>query len=593
MKINDRIQKLQNEISKYNIDAYLILNNDAHNNEYLPDYAKIIEWFTGFTGSAATLVVTKDFCGLWTDSRYFIQAEKQLEGSGVELQKLQIPHITEYFTWLNENLAPGSCIGFDGNLVPVYLYEQLKERLSSKVFKYKSNFDLISPIWENRPNPPSGEIILLDEKFAGQNALDKLNKLKHFLTETKKDALIISTLDDIAWLLNVRGSDIKYNPYVISYLLVSCNEIVWFVDKSKIIKYSSYFDSINVKMHDYNDFYPFVEKIAQSHSFIVEKEKTSTSLFQLIDKTKNDNVENIVANLKSIKNKTERNGMRSAHIKDGVAMVKFLYWFRNERGSEEHDEVTIAKKLESFRREQELFYDLSFGSIVGFNENGAIVHYTATEESAKEIATDGILLIDSGGQYFDGTTDITRTIATGKPTQQQKDDYTLVLKGMINLSRLKFPEGTKGHHVDVLARQYLWQHGFNYGHGTGHGVGAFLGVHEGPQGVSPRVNNTDLQAGMVLSNEPGIYREGEYGIRIENLILIEESEKTPFGNFLEFETLTLCPFDLNLINESLLSNDEKIWINKYHQKVREVLSPFLSTNESKWLESITQAILET
>lgn len=584
------LQAIRHLMNKQGIDAYIIPSTDPHQSEYVADYWKSREWISGFDGSAGTVVITAQFAGLWTDSRYFLQAEKQLKNSGFELCKLSVPHTPEYIQWILENLPENSMVGFDGELFAAADVLKMSEQFNTKNINIKPDIDFIAPIWENRPALPSNIIIEHELEFAGVSKLDKLEKIKAEISSHHADYFVFSLLDEIAWLLNLRGADVKYNPVFVSYLIIGKTKSFLFVQPSKLSdSITAQLQKLEFEIKDYSAVLAFLNELADKT--ILYNSSLNYKLFAaLAQNNKAIEAKPIVTHLKAKKNPTEQQFIRKAMVKDGVALTQFFMWLENTIGNEKITEISAGQKLYEFRKCQPLFMGESFGSISGYADHGAIVHYSASPETEYQLGTDSVFLLDSGAQYADGTTDITRTVHLGQPTEQQKTDFTLVLKGHIALASAKFPEGTTGGHLDALARIPLWQHLKNYGHGTGHGVGFFLNVHEGPQRISPAGFSTPLTEGMLISNEPGFYKTGDYGIRIENLVLVKKTEENEFGKFLEFETVTLFPIEKNLIAFHLLNASEIQWLDDYHRKVFEALSPFLNPHEMAWLKHKTLPI---
>ena len=595
MNTQEKLSALRLLMRKNNIDAYIIPMTDPHMSEYVANYWQVIDWFSGFSGSAANIVVTQGFAGLWTDSRYFIQAESQLKGSGIELVKLKIPHTPEYIDWLNKNLEPNSVVAFDGKVFSVGIARAMKLAFERKNIKINAGFDLISQIWTDRPEIPANEIFVHDIKYAGLNREQKLGQVRKKMQERNIAYHVLSSLDDIAWLFNLRGSDIQFNPLFISFALVSKNEAILFVDDKKLtgdVKKELVADNIILKPYD--EVFKQLSGMKGPEAILAQLSKTNYALYNAIPDTYSiiDDV-NIPTILKSMKNETEIINIGETMTKDGVAMVQFLYWLENSVGKEEITEISAGEKLLSFRKGQDGFFGESFGVISAYKDHAAMPHYSATKESNAEIKPDGFYLVDSGGQYFGGTTDITRTVTLGNLTKEEKRDFTLALKGTIDLALAVFPQGTKGVQLDAIARKALWDNRMNYGHGTGHGVGFFLNVHEGPQSISTRDSGGMagvLQPGMLTSDEPAFYREGKHGIRIENLILVVEDEENEFGKFLKFDTVTLCPIDLKPVDANLLTTDEKNWLNNYHNEVYQKLSPRLDNIHKNWLQEKTKEI---
>lgn len=574
------------------ISAYIIPLSDPNLGEYVPDNWRIITWLTGFTGSAATVVVTDTFAGLWTDSRYFIQAEKQLEDSGFILVKPEVPSKNDITDWLEVNVAPGSRIGLDGRTFSIQRLRKLEKIFQGKNILIDIESDLISEIWTDRPALSTSPAFDFPVKYCGKDRQEKIEEVRELMKKAGADYHLLTSSDDIMWLLNIRGNDLKYSPLLSSFAIIDQDQILLFAEETRIpFRLAMEFDKLGIVLLPYEETSGILSSIEEGSALLLTPSKISAELYnsipagiRIIEDT------SIPARLKSVKNKTEVENLATAFVKDGVALIKFFYWLEENYGTLKMSELSLAEKLTGFRAEQENYFGQSFSPIVAWKANGALPHYSATEETDSVVDGNGLLLIDSGGQYFEGTTDITRTITIGKPTLQQIKDFTLVLKGHINLALAKFPYGTKGFHLDILARKFLWENGLNYGHGTGHGVGFFLNVHEGPQNIGPAAASDSgavFIPGMLTSNEPALYREGEYGIRIENLILCIEGEETEFGKFLKFDTVSLCFIDKNLIDVSLLEKKEIDWLNNYHSDVYERLNQFLTEEERDWLKEKT------
>ncbi|HKL66674.1 MAG TPA: aminopeptidase P family protein, partial [Bacteroidales bacterium] len=568
---------------------------DPHLGEYVPAYWRIISWLTGFTGSAANVVITKDFAGLWTDSRYFIQATEQLEGSGFELMKLKIPHTPEYIDWLRDNLPENSRAGVDGRIIPMGILRLMEKAFSRKRIRVETDHDLVFPVWKNRPPLPDTMAFEHPLKFAGKNRKEKLDDVRGRMKEMGADYHLITSLDDIAWLLNIRGGDVNYSPLFTSFALLTVNEIYLFADNKKIPRQlENDLNKDNVVILPYEYIEEKLSRLDKGSTLIFTPGTTSASIIRALDKDI-DVIEeiSIPTRMKAVKNNVEIENIRQVMIKDGVALTKFFYWLEKNIGSKKITEISASEKLLAFRMEQDDCVGPSFATIAGYNQHGAMPHYCATPETDAELKPEGIFLLDSGGQYYGGTTDITRTIALSEPTEQQKKDFTLALKGTIDLSMAKFPLGTKGYQIEMMARKPLWDHGMNYGHGTGHGVGYFLNVHEGPQTIGSGASGdikTIIEPGMLLSDEPAIYREGEYGFRTENLILCTGDRETEYGKFLKFETLSLCYIDTSLIDKTLISWKELKWLNVYHEKVYNILSQLLPDDINRWLKEKTKPV---
>jgi Xaa-Pro aminopeptidase len=592
MKTTEKLMKLRSLMASKKISAYIIPSSDPHLSEYLPDCWGFRSWISGFTGSAGTLVVTLKDAALWTDSRYFIQAENELKGSNIELCKMGLPDTLSIEDWIAQNLKKKETVGFDGRLLAHGAAKKTIADMESKGLKTNPTLSFIENIWLDRPAFPKGKAFEYELRFAGQSVSEKIEQIRQVLAKDGSNACIISALDEIAWTFNIRGNDIKYNPLVLSYGYVSKDEAILFIDESKIDEsLTSNLEGQGVELFDYNDIEKFIKSLNRSTIVALDESKINHTLATLIPKRVKINVTlSIPTRLKSIKNPIELENIKQSLVNDGVAMCEFLYWLENKVGKEHITEITIAEKLVELRKKQNGFVSESFSTIAGYLEHGAVVHYGATPESASVIKPEGFLLVDSGGQYKQGTTDITRTIHLSSPSKEERVDYTLVLKGMIQLSMIHFPQGTRGSQLDILARMAMWRKGINYGHGTGHGVGAFINVHEGPQSIRPNENPVSIEPGMVQSNEPGIYRAGKYGIRIENLIACQEAYENEFGKFLKFETITLCPIDLNPVDVDLLSHEEREWLNEYHRMIYEKLAPNLSVDIKDWLAKKTKAV---
>ena len=593
MTIKERLEQLRKLMKQSGVDAYIIPSADPHQSEYVAPRWKTRAWISGFNGSAGTVVVTMKKAGLWTDGRYFLQAEEQLKGSTIELFKAGLPETPDYRAWLCKELKNGAKIGFDSAVMSINEVDDLRSSFDKKGLAVKPGKDLVDMIWKDRPAFPSGKAVLHPLKYAGVSRPDKFKAVRAKMAESDIDYHLFASLDDIAWLFNIRGDDVDCNPVVMGFGLIGKKTVELFVQPGKFnAKDTAALVKDGVNVRNYGDIFKTLSKIGKGKIFI-DPARCSQSLLDAVDTKKVEVVKgmNMSQIMKAVKNPTEIEGMKKAHITDGVAMVKFLHWFDTTIGHEKITEISASDVLEKFRKEGEGFMGLSFDTISGYAEHGAIIHYSATEESSIEIKPAGLYLIDSGGQYNSGTTDITRTVVAGKLTKKMIKDFTLVLKGHIAIATARFPQGfTAGTHLDALARTALWRNGQNYNHGTGHGVGAYLSVHEGPMGISPRWLETKLVPGMIMSNEPGYYESGQYGIRIENLVLVEQVEETPWGKFLGFTDLTMCPIDIRAIDAGLLLAEEKKWLNDYHKKVFTTLSPYLNATQKSWLKKMTAAI---
>lgn len=587
--IQNKISALRTAMQKLNLDAWYISGTDPHSSEYLPKRWQTREFISGFTGSYGIVALTQNEAALWTDSRYFIQAEEQLKGSGISLQKLRVPNSVSPEDWLNQNLQEGSCVGIDAQTISLSVFRKLQVKLAEKNIELVEAPDLLDVIWEDRPLNSSDLIFELDLKYCGVSRKEKRERVIAELEIKKADLHVFTMLDEVAWLYNLRGSDINFNPVFNAFAVMGKNENYLFVENRKVPEeLKRKLEKDGVQLKEYSEFYSFLDSI-ENKTVYIDASSANYSVFSSVQK-KTEIIEgtSVVSLQKARKNSVEIKGFKEAMKKDGVALIEFLFWLKTSVGSEEVTEFTIGEKLKEFRANQSNFKGESFPPIVGYKEHGAIVHLSVDEKNALPVIADGILLFDSGGQYLDGTTDITRTVALGKISVQQKRDYTLVLKGMIGLSLAKFPYGTKGCHLDILARKPLWENGMNYGHGTGHGVGHFLNVHEGPTTIRQEFNENSIEPGMVMSNEPAFYSEGEYGIRTENMIVCIEANKTEYGQFLAFETLTLCPIDTTLIELELMNTEEIKWLNNYHKKVNSELKPLLDKRLHDFLDILTQ-----
>ena len=582
--INERIASLRDVMRKAGVAACIIPGTDPHASEYIADYWKERVWISGFTGSAGTAVVTLTKAGLWTDSRYFLQGEEELKGSGMDLMKMGLPETADIIPWLIDTLKPGEKVAVNAQMFSVNAYSAMKSELETVGIELVS-IDLMKEVWTDRPALPKKPFYVFDLKYSGQSTTDKIAATRAEMAKLRSQVFVMWTLDDIAWLFNIRGNDVDFNPVVIAYALVEENDVTLFVDQDKLTEETkTYLASVGVRIKAYDAIYSVLEQIESSKTVLIDGAKLNRALYESIPAacTKR-NAMSPVFKLKSIKNEVEMAGVRQAMVKDGVALTRFFIWLEENLKSGNLNEVSVDQKLYEFRSKQENFKGESFSTIAGYGPHGAIVHYRAVPESASTLKPENLFLLDSGGQYLEGTTDITRTVALGTPTVKQKIDFTLVLKGHIALATAKFPSGTRGSQLDILARKAMWDLGINYGHGTGHGVGHFLNVHEGPQNIRMDENPISLQEGMFMSNEPGLYRTNQYGIRTENLIHVIKAEKTEFGEFLKFETVTLFPIDKELIDVEMMSDEDIDWLNNYHKRVYDSLAQKLDENEREWL----------
>ena len=596
MKTNipERIAALMEAMKQHKIDAYIIPTSDPHMSEYPADCWKYREWISGFTGSAGTVIITADKAGLWTDSRYFLQASTQLEGTGIELFKMMLPETPTIPAFLTHELKEGQTVGLNGETYSLADARSLEKALAEKEIKLNTNASLIDPIWKERPAIPEAPMFEMPVELSGKSTEDKLIDINKMLHKAGADCTILSALDEVAWTFNIRGTDVAYNPVVISYAFVSEKESVLFVNPKKIpAEIAEHLKKEGVTLADYGMLATFLSRLPERTRVFIDSKRTNVAIYNALPKS-SILIEGIspANHLKSIKNEAEIKGFRNAVLKDGIAMTKFYFWLEKMlKAGEKVTELSAAAKLTALRSEQPQYVMDSFASISSYGPHGAVVHYSPTPETDTELKTDSLYLLDSGAQYLDGTTDITRTIALcDEPSEQMKKDFTRALKGTIGIAKCKFPAGIRGCLIDAFARKALWDAGINYLHGTCHGIGHCLNVHEGPQSIRMEENPVILEPGMVMSDEPAMYRPGEYGIRTENMILIREDSETEFGKFLGFETLTLCYIDTKLVIPSMLSVREHAWLNKYHQMVYDLVSPHLNEEEKAWLKEKTAEI---
>ena len=580
-------------MKREHLSAFIFPSTDAHQSEYVADHWRGREWISGFNGSAGTAVVTMKSAALWTDSRYFLAAEEQLEGTEYQLMRLKMEGTPTIAEWLGKELQDIQSpeVGLDGM---VNSYNYVKD-LSYSLRKLggitlRTNLDPLEQIWENRPSLPANPIEIQSLEYAGETLVSKVARIRKSLRELHADGMLVSALDDIAWTLNLRGTDVHCNPVFVSYLLIESDKVSLFVDDNKLsLEVKQYLQDNQVSLYNYNK----VEKCLESYSeynILLDGDETSYNLWKTVKCQEIVAAASPIPAMKAVKNKAEIEGYRSAMLKDGVAMVKFLKWLKPAVEAGGQTEISIDEKLTSLRAEQKLFRDISFDTIAGYAQHGAIVHYEATPETDVVLKPEGLILIDSGAQYQDGTTDITRTIALGAVSEEMKHIYTLVLKAHIQLELVKFPDGASGTQLDAVGRECMWREGYNFLHGTGHGVGSYLCVHEGPHQIRMEWMPTPLRAGMTLTDEPGLYLAGKFGVRIENTVLISDYMSTEFGKFLQIEPLTLCPIDTTPIDVDMLLPEEIDWLNAYHHSVYEKLSPFLDEEEKIWLENATKPI---
>ena len=585
------LNNLREVMKKENVDYYIIPSGDSHQSEYVPEYYKGRAYVSGFTGSAGTLLVGIEESYLWTDGRYFIQAEKELNGSGIKLMKMNIPGYPSLIEWIKNNVKEGKTLAFDGSTISTNEYKNYQELSKKNGFNIKMDRDLLNEIWSNRPELSKEKIFIHDTKYCGRCTSEKLQEVRDEMKKLEGENYVIASLDDIAWLFNIRGNDIAYNPVALAYALISDNEAVLYIDEEKVANDDKRrLEAQGVTLKPYNDIYKDIKNVTES--IIIDGAKVNGKLYSLISEDVKiiENL-NITTSLKAVKNEVEIKNMEVSQVRDGVAMVKFIKWLKENVGKINMTEISASDKLEEIRANGEKFKGLSFNTIAGYKDHAAMMHYSATEESQYELNSEGMLLIDSGAQYLDGTTDITRTFILGSITEEEKRDFTLVLKSHIALATTIFLKGTNGCNLDAIARRPLWKYGMDYKCGTGHGVGFFLNVHEGPQGIRPFGNTIALEPGMILTNEPGVYKENKHGIRTENTLLVTKAFKNDeMGEFYKFDTISYCPIDLEGVDVSLLDEEEREWLNNYHRTVYEKLSPYLNEEEKKFLEKETRSI---
>lgn len=595
--IENKIQNLRARMAEQHLDAYIIPTADFHESEYVCDYFKARKFMSGFTGSAGTLVVTLTEAGLWTDGRYFIQAARQLAGSGITLYKMGEEGVPGIEKFLLNSLHEGSKLGFDGRVINAKFGEQLKKKLSPKNISFLYENDLIEEIWTDRPALPKEAAFLLDIKYAGKSSSEKLQQLRDTMAAKGATTHILTTLDDIAWLFNIRGNDIEYNPVVLSYAVITMEEAYLFIDKTKLDKLIlEQFKTDHISVMNYNDIYEFVKTFTSKETILLNSRKVNYAICQNI----NHNIKiidevNPTVLYKAIKNPVEIENLKKAHIKDGVAFTKFMYWVKNKVDTCHMTEISASDYLEDLRKEQEGYIELSFDTICAYKANAAMMHYSANADSNAVLKPEGLLLVDSGGQYYEGTTDITRTLALGEISQELKQHFTAVVRSMLNLASAKFLYGCIGMNLDILARGPIWDMDLDYKCGTGHGVGYLLNVHEAPNGfrwkkVPERDDSCILEEGMVTTDEPGIYIEGSHGIRIENELVCRKGEKNEYGQFMYFEHLTYAPIDLDAVDINAMTLIDRKRLNDYHEEVYTKLSPYLTAEEQSWLKKYTKKI---
>lgn len=591
--INERVGRLRSWMKENGFTAFVFPSSDPHNSEYVADHWKSREWISGFSGSAGTAVVTLEHAALWTDSRYFIAAEKELQGTDFKLMKLRVEGTPSVSEWLASELSTyeKAVVGLDGNVNSFAEVAAMEQELATKGnITVRTDADPMAELWTDRPVIPDNMVSLHPLEYSGESTSSKVSRVRKHLLECCADGLLVTALDEIAWVLNLRGSDVHCNPVFVSYLLISPENITLYINNVKLPDdVKAYLISERIDVQAYESVVEGLRLYA-GKSLLVDMSSTNYSLATAVPFEKVCSGVSPIASMKAVKNKVEQDGFRAAMLRDGVAVVKFLAWLKSAVEAGGQTEISLDERLTALRAEQPKFKGISFDTIVGYEAHGAIVHYEATPETDIPVQPHGLVLIDSGAQYLDGTTDITRTIALGELSEEQRRVYTLVLKGHIQLDRCRFPAGACGSQIDALARAPMWREGYNYMHGTGHGVGSYLNVHEGPHQIRMEWRPAPLQAGMTVTNEPGIYLEGKFGVRIENTLLIIPAESTAFGDFLKFETLTLAPIDTAPIVLEMLSTEEREWLNNYHRRVYESLSPYLEGNEKEWLRKATLPI---
>lgn len=591
--INERVERLRSWMKENGISAFVFPSSDPHNSEYVAEHWKSREWISGFSGSAGTAVVTLEHAALWTDSRYFIAAEKELKGTDFQLMKLRVEGTPSVSEWLVRELSnyQKAVVGVDGNVNSFAEVSLMERELASKGnITVRTDADPMAELWTDRPVIPDNKVSLHPLEYSGESTSSKISRIRKQLADSGADGLLVTALDEIAWVLNLRGSDVHCNPVFVSYLLISPEKVVLYINNVKLLaEVKDYLTSEQIVVDAYEAVVDGLRSY-EGKSLLVDMSSTNYSLATAVPTEKLCEGVSPIASMKAIKNEAEQEGFRAAMLRDGVAVVKFLAWLKPAVEAGGQTEISLDERLTALRAEQPKFKGISFDTIVGYEEHGAIVHYEATPETDIPVESHGLVLIDSGAQYLDGTTDITRTIALGEITEEQRRVYTLVLKGHIQLDMCRFPAGACGSQLDAIARVPMWREGYNYMHGTGHGVGSYLNVHEGPHQIRMEWRPAPLQAGMTVTNEPGIYLEGKFGVRIENTLLIVPAETTPFGDFLKFETLTLAPIDTTPIVFEMLSEEEREWLNNYHHRVYESLKPYLTAVEQEWLRKATLPI---
>lgn len=590
MKTDEKIRQIRHQMQKNGLEAIIIPGDDPHQSEYVADHWQTRKWVTGFSGDAGTAVITQKEAILWTDFRYYIQAENQISDSEFQLFKTGEDKVPSYQKYLSDTLKKGDVVGINADVFSIANVKKNKKAFESAGLVLNLQTDIVNQLWTDRPPMPDARAYSF--KYAGRQRTEKINAVRRKMRASEANYHLVATLDDIAWMLNLRGRDVHTNPVNICFVLIVPDAVRLFINHNKIDDgLVSELKKDGVRIFEYADIFQGLSNIEKGSTILIDPENTNFSLLKAIPKDCNViEKPNPAIALKAVKNSTEINQLRKTAIKDGIAVVSFLQWLEHQDNNEALTETTAARKLYEYRKLQKFFVDNSFDPIMAFQEHSAMCHYSATPQTDMSLNKDGFFLTDSGGHYLTGTTDITRTVFRGQPREQEKREYTLVLKGHICVANAIFPKGTKGFQIDTLSRQFLWENGMDFGHGTGHGVGFFLCVHEGPATISPHPVDVRLETGMVLTNEPGIYREGKYGIRLENMILVSHAFENEFGTFYKFETLTLCHFERKLIDTNLLTDREIEWVNTYHKRVYEKLSPRLDENVSSWLKEKTRPL---
>lgn len=586
--IDDRIEKLRYFMRENNINGYIITLSDFHNSEYPCDFFKGVEYLSGFTGSNGTIFVDSKNCYLWTDGRYFTQCENEIKDTQIKMMKMAVEGEDTLYQIIEKKLNSGDCLAFDGRTVSFNEYKKFEEIAKKKNFRIKTGIDLLDKVWEDRPSLPKEKAYLLDEKFSGESLESKLKRLREKMKEKNATVHILSTLEDIGWLLNLRGNDIEYNPFVLAYAIISMERVLLFTDISKFsTEIKNYFNENNIELFDYFDFYNYLENILLKNKILLDYDNVNCFIVKSINKNiEIINGENPTVSLKAIKNETEIKNTINAHIKDGIAVTKLMYWLKNQKDYSKIKEMDIVEKVEEFRQEQDGYLGNNFSTISAFGKNSPMMHYLPSLDSNATLEEGNFLLLDSGGHYFEGSTDITRTFAIGNVSSKMKKHYTYVLKSLIDLSKLKFPKGTTCGNLDTVARSVIWNLGLDYRCATGHGVGYLGSVHEGPNILRGK-SGVILEPNMITTVEPGIYLDGEYGIRLENEILSEKTFKNEYGQYLEFRTITFAPFDRDAIEVEYLDKFEIEWLNKYNEVIFETLKTFLDEKELNWLKKVT------